>query len=105
MTTDEARELFGYGSWANALILHATECLTPGQPEALAPSSLLSIRDTLARIGGSEWLCLRRWPGESPKSLPRSLPRRISSGAADSNGRRMRVPNIHSPTVPNRKVR
>jgi hypothetical protein len=31
MTTDEAQQLFAYGSWATARIFRATEALTPEQ--------------------------------------------------------------------------
>lgn len=70
MTTDEARELFGYGSWATARMFSAAEALAEEQVEALAASSFPSIRATLAHIVGVEWIWLRRWLGESPKSAP-----------------------------------
>jgi len=70
MTTDEARELFGYGSWATARMFAAAETLTQEQLEALAASSFPSIRGTLAHIVGAEWIWLRRWLGDSPTSVP-----------------------------------
>ncbi len=70
MTIDEARELFGYGSWATALMISVAEALTREQIEAPATSSFPSIGATLAHIVGAEWLWLRRWQGESPPSMP-----------------------------------
>ncbi|HEX4966082.1 MAG TPA: DinB family protein [Thermoanaerobaculia bacterium] len=70
MTTGEARELFGYESWATALMFSAAEALTQEQREALAASSFPSISATLAHIVAVEWIWLRRWLGDSPKSMP-----------------------------------
>ena len=70
MTIDEARELFGYGSWATALMIGAAEALTREQLEAPVTSSFPSIGATLAHIAGAEWLWLCRWQGESPTSMP-----------------------------------
>jgi uncharacterized damage-inducible protein DinB len=70
MTTDEAGELFGYGSWATARMLGAAEALTREELEAPAVSSFPSVLATLAHIVGVEWLWLRRWLGESPTSMP-----------------------------------
>lgn len=66
MTIDEARRLFAYGSWANALVLAAAESLSATQLEAPAVSSFPSVGATLAHIVGAEWIWLRRWLGESP---------------------------------------
>jgi uncharacterized damage-inducible protein DinB len=68
MTLEEAKELFGYASWATALMLHAVEALPQEQVEAPAVSSFPSIGATLAHLVGAEWLWLRRWRGESPAS-------------------------------------
>ena len=70
MTTDEARQLFAYGSWANALVFVAAEALSDEQLGAAAPSSFPSVRATLAHIVGAEWIWLRRWVGESPSTAP-----------------------------------
>jgi uncharacterized damage-inducible protein DinB len=70
MTIAEAREMFGYGSWATALMFIAAEALTQEQLEALAVSSFPSIHATLAHIVGAEWIWLRRWLGDSPTSAP-----------------------------------
>jgi uncharacterized damage-inducible protein DinB len=70
MTIGEARELFGYGSWAAARMFGAAEALTQDQLEAAAASSFPSLLATLAHIVGAEWIWLRRWLGESPTSMP-----------------------------------
>lgn len=70
MTTDEATQLFGYGSWATALMFSAAEALTQEQIETFIESGFPSVRATLAHIVAAEWLWLRRWLGESPTSMP-----------------------------------
>jgi len=70
MTTNEARELFDYGSWAAARVFSAAEALTEEQLEAPATSSFPSVSATLAHIVGAEWIWLRRWLGDSPTSAP-----------------------------------
>ncbi len=70
MTTDEARELFGYGAWANARMFAAAEVLTPEQLEAAVASSFPSVLATLGHVVGTEWIWMRRWLGESPTTAP-----------------------------------
>jgi len=70
MTTGEAKELFDYGSWANARMLAAAEGLAAEQLDAAAASSFPSVRATLAHIVAAEWIWVRRWLGESPASAP-----------------------------------
>lgn len=70
MTTDEARQLFAYGSWANALVFAAAATLSEEQLTATAASSFPSVVATLAHIVGAEWVWLRRWLGESPTAAP-----------------------------------
>jgi uncharacterized damage-inducible protein DinB len=70
VTIDEARELFGYGSWANGLTLAAAKALTPEQLVAPVVSSFPSVLATLAHLVGVEWLWLRRWTGDDPGSMP-----------------------------------
>ena len=70
MTIAEAKEIFGYASWATALVLQAAESLPREQLDAPAVSSFPSIGATLSHIVGAEWLWLRRWQGESPTSAP-----------------------------------
>ena len=64
MTIDEARRLFAYGSWANALMFAAANALPEEQVGAAAASSFPSVAATLAHIVGAEWIWLRRWLGE-----------------------------------------
>ena len=70
MTTDETRELFGYGSWATARMFGAAEALTGEHLEAPVTSSFPSIVATLAHIVETEWIWFRRWLGETPSSAP-----------------------------------
>jgi len=70
MTVTEAREMFGYASWANARMFAAAEALTPEQLDAPAASSFPSVRATLAHIVWAEWIWMRRWLGESPTTVP-----------------------------------
>lgn len=66
MTIDEAKELFGYASWATGLMFQAVEALTQEQIEAPMVSSFPSVGATLAHMVGAEWLWLRQWLGETP---------------------------------------
>lgn len=70
MTIDEARELVGYGCWANALMFDAIAGLTEEQFGASVASSFPSVGATLAHLVGAEWVWLRRWLGESPTAVP-----------------------------------
>lgn len=70
MTTDEAGELFGYCSWANALVFDAAETLPPEQLTTAVASSFPSVLATLGHIVSAEWVWLRRWRGESPGAIP-----------------------------------
>jgi uncharacterized damage-inducible protein DinB len=70
MRIDEARQLFAYGSWANALMFSVAQGLSEEQLLAHAASSFPSLAATLGHIVGAEWIWLRRWLGESPTSAP-----------------------------------
>jgi uncharacterized damage-inducible protein DinB len=70
MTTQEAKQLFDFNSWANARMVSAAKALTAEQLEAPLVSSFPSLKDTLAHIVGTEWIWLRRWLGDSPTSVP-----------------------------------
>ncbi len=70
MTTGEARELFAYSAWANALVFDAAGALSPEQIAHSVASSFPSILATLAHIVGAEWVWLRRWLGDSPSGFP-----------------------------------
>lgn len=70
MTIDEARELFGYTSWANARLFDAAARLSGDHLSATIASSFPSILGTLGHIVGAEWIWLRRWQGDSPTATP-----------------------------------
>jgi len=70
MTTDEARQLFGYDAWANARMFDAAEGLTQEEVEKPIVSSFPSVGATLAHIVYGEWLWFQRWLGASPTSSP-----------------------------------
>ena len=70
MRIGEAKELFGYGAWANALVFEAASTLSEAQLHHSVASSFPSVGGTLAHIVGAEWVWLRRWLGESPSSFP-----------------------------------
>jgi len=70
MTRDEARELFEYGTWANAACFRAAAALTADERTAKAAGSFPSVLATLGHVVGAEWIWLRRWLGESPASAP-----------------------------------
>ena len=70
MTTDEAQRLFGYTSWANALMFRSAGAIPPADAGAPAASSFPSLCHTLAHIAGGEWVWLRRWLGDSPPGMP-----------------------------------
>jgi len=70
MTIGEVRELFAYGSWANALVFEAASALSEEQLHQSLASSFPSVGGTLAHIVGAEWVWLRRWLGESPNRFP-----------------------------------
>ena len=70
MTLDEARELIAYDIWANGLVFAAASGLSEEQLRRDIPSSYPSVGATLAHIVSTEWVWLRRWLGESPRSAP-----------------------------------
>jgi uncharacterized damage-inducible protein DinB len=70
MNTEDFRLLYDYNSWANRRMLDACAALTDAQFTQDLGSSFRSVRDTLAHIGGAEWIWLERWHGRSPNTLP-----------------------------------
>jgi uncharacterized damage-inducible protein DinB len=70
MTLSEARVLFAYSKWANGLFLEAAAGLSEEEFTRSIVSSHPSFAATLAHIVSVEWVWLRRWRGESPKSPP-----------------------------------
>ena len=86
MTIDEATELFSYTSWATARMCRAAEALTEAQREAVAASSFPSLTATLAHLVSAEWIWLRRWLGDSPRSLPPWTERPTLRGVTEQLG-------------------
>jgi len=70
VTANEARQLFGYSVWANALMFAAADGLPGAQLDQSIASSFPSVRRTLAHIVSGEWIWLRRWLGENPTAMP-----------------------------------
>ncbi len=69
MNKKDLRLLYEYNRWANARILEAVSALNAGQFNQDLASSHRSVRDTLVHIMSGEWIWLRRWHGQSPKSM------------------------------------
>lgn len=70
MNREEARTLFVYDAWANALMFEAVAALPPEQPTRPVAGSFPSLLATLAHIVGAEWIWMRHWLGESPTEVP-----------------------------------
>lgn len=70
MTIDEARTLFAYDSWANALCFTAAQDLGDQELAREVESSFPSVLATLGHIVAAEWVWLRRWKGENPTAIP-----------------------------------
>lgn len=68
MDTKDIRQLFDYSEWANARVLDAAARLTGEEFTRDLKSSFPSVRDTLAHLLFAEWVWLRRWQGERPRS-------------------------------------
>jgi uncharacterized damage-inducible protein DinB len=64
------RRLIAYNEWANARLLGAVAGLTADQWTRNLTGSFASIRETFAHLVAVEWVWLRRWHGESPRTLP-----------------------------------
>src|SRR5207344_1300582 len=69
MNRADAKNLFDYNRWANALTLDAAESLSQDQFITEIASSYRSVRDTLTHILSSEWVYIMRCLGESPKQM------------------------------------
>jgi uncharacterized damage-inducible protein DinB len=70
MTAEDIRNLFEYNSWANHRAIESCAALSNEQFTRDLGSSFKSIRDTLAHIGGAEWLWLERFHGRSHSAIP-----------------------------------
>lgn len=63
-------EMFAYNSWATERIFGLLNSLSADEFDRDLKSSHSSIRQTLIHLVSAEWIWLRRWSGESPKSVP-----------------------------------
>ena len=61
--------LYEYNRWANGLMLEAAAALTPEQLFLEHGHSWGSVHGVLVHMMSAEWIWLRRWLGESPKSV------------------------------------
>jgi uncharacterized damage-inducible protein DinB len=73
MTLQEIRDSFAYNRWAHERLLDVLDGLADEQLTAAIPSSFPSLLATLAHMVAAEWVWLRRWRGESPRSFPEWL--------------------------------
>lgn len=69
MDAKDIRKLYAYNSWANARTLASAAVLGPEEFTRHNASSHPSVRDTLVHAMAAELIWLRRWQGDSPKSL------------------------------------
>ena len=67
---DYLKQLYEYNYWANHRVLSVAETLTEQQLFEEQGFSWGSIYAVLLHMMGARWLWLRRWQGESLKSLP-----------------------------------
>lgn len=70
MTKQDVATLYEYNRWANGRTLDAVEKLDPAAFLKNLGNSFASIHATLVHIAGAEWAWLRRWHGDSPRTLP-----------------------------------
>jgi uncharacterized damage-inducible protein DinB len=68
MTLEEIRTLYSFNRWANARVLDAAGRLGPEEFARDLGSSYGSVRSTLVHVAWAEWVWLRRWLGESPRT-------------------------------------
>ena len=61
--------LYQYNSWANQRTLEAVEKLSPEQLYLPQGHSWGTVHATLLHMLSAEWLWLRRWQGESPRTF------------------------------------
>lgn len=69
MNKKDIQLLCEYNRWANARLFEAVLALSTEQFTKDLTSSHRSVRDTLVHIVSGEWIWLKRWQGQSPKSM------------------------------------
>ncbi len=65
-------DLFNYNEWANQKLFSSITLITDEEFNRDLKSSFSSVRETLLHVVSVEWIWLKRWQGESPKSAPHS---------------------------------
>lgn len=68
MNVEDIHTLYAYNRWANERLFAALEKTSEHQFTAQVQSSFPSIRETVFHILFAEWLWLKRWQGNSPRS-------------------------------------
>ena len=68
MNIADIQTLYAYNRWANERLFAALGELSDDEFVALVPSSFPSVRETVFHLLLAEWLWLKRWQGESPRS-------------------------------------
>ncbi len=68
MIVELIQTLYHYSAWANQRILDTAAKATAEQFMADVGVSYSSLRDTLVHMMSSQWMCLMRWTGTSPRS-------------------------------------
>jgi uncharacterized damage-inducible protein DinB len=69
MNKRDIQLLYEYNRWANARVLAVVSALDLEQFTRDLSGSFHSVRDTMTHILAGEWIWLRRWKGESPKTM------------------------------------
>jgi uncharacterized damage-inducible protein DinB len=70
MTLSEVVELFDYNDWANARLLGVCASLSQKHWSQDLGGSYPTLLSVVAHVVGGEWIWLKRWTGESPRSTP-----------------------------------
>jgi len=68
VNVEDIQTLYAYNRWANERLFVALEKTSEHQFTAQVQSSFPSIRETVLHILFAEWLWLKRWQGNSPRS-------------------------------------
>lgn len=68
MNLEDIQTLYAYNRWASERLFSVLEELNQPRFTAQVQSSFPSIRETVLHILFAEWLWLKRWQGNSPRS-------------------------------------
>ncbi len=69
MNKNDFQLLYEYNRWANVRLCEAASAFSAEQFTRDLGSSHRSVRDTLVHLASGEWIWLKRWQGQSPKSM------------------------------------